>query len=336
MYLLKLFHQSDPVHPVDARMMSEGVTRVGRDPGCDWFVPDEECEISRAHLEVQLRAGRLLVKPLGANGVYCGSSADRLTDGEAVPATVGDRFRFGKYSILVETSRLSEEAGTARTMILAAPLGENTTIPTEWADADAALVQPGEGSLLEAFCEGARLDASAFSTEDPADVMRQAGAVYRQMVLGLATLMSERSSVKTRYRMDRTTIAAQDNNPFKWAPTQRLAIDLLLKKDCGFLSGAAAIKASFQDLQKHMLSTLAGFRASLQALLDGTRPASVEDRAQKSGLFQSREAACWDAFRTVHLDLERQVTEDEDGALNHAFIRAYDTRMRELDKDDGP
>lgn len=337
MYLLKLFHQSDPLVPVETRMTGEGVTRVGRDPGSDWVVRDEECEISRTHLELHLRAGRLMLRPLGTNGVYEAASAEKLPNAADHPLAVGDRVRFGKYSILVDACPFTDAPrdNCARTMILSAPLGESAVVPSEWSDA--AELQPvsGEGSLLEAFCQGAKLDASAFSTEDPAEVMRQAGAVYRQMVLGLAALMSERSSAKSQYGMDRTTIGAKENNPFKWAPTQRLAIDLLLEKDCGFLSGAAAIRASFEDLKRHLLSTLAGYRASLRAVIDSTGPEVIQQGLQKDSLFQSRDAACWGTYRNVHESLERQVRDDEDGPLSQAFIRAYSERMRDLERDSG-
>jgi predicted component of type VI protein secretion system len=335
MYLVKLFHQSDPLRPVETRMTPEGVIRVGRDPASDWVVRDEECEISRNHLELHLRAGRLMLRPLGTNGVFHGASAERLQDESDVPLGVGDRFRFGRYSMLIEACPFAgaPRDGAARTMILSAPLGESAIVPSEWSDAVEPQDVSDTGSLLEAFCQGAKLDASAFSTEDPAEVMRQAGAVYRQMVLGLAALMSERSNAKSQYGMDRTTIGARENNPFKWAPTQRLAIDLLLKKDCGFLSGAAAIKASFEDLKRHLLSTLAGYRASLRALVDTTEPQAIHKGLQKESLFQSRDAACWGAFQTLHQSLARQISDDEDGPLNRAFTSAYAERMRELERD---
>jgi predicted component of type VI protein secretion system len=332
MYLLKLFHQADPLHPIDARISREGVTRVGRDPGSDWVIADEECEISRTHLELHLRSGRLLLRPLGTNGVFSGQEQEKLPESVEVPLAVGDRFRFGKYSILVDASPYADggREGAARTMIMAAPFGEKVSVPSEWADASDEWQASGDGSLLEAFCEGAKLDASVFSSDDPADVMRRAGAVYRQMVLGLADLMSERSSAKAQYRMDRTTIGAQNNNPFKWAPTQRLAIDLLTKKDCGFLAGAAAIRASFEDLKKHLISTVAGFRASLQAFIDATDPDAVQRNLRKDSLFQSRDAACWNAYRDLHEGLARQIAEDEDGPLNQAFLRGYDQTLRSL------
>jgi predicted component of type VI protein secretion system len=335
MYLLKLFHETDLVQPVDAHMLGEGLTRIGRDPGVDWVISDPECQVSRTHLEICVENGEVMLTPVGANGVFRTDDEERLPNGEKVPASLGDSFSFGKFRLVVDRVPFADRAGqgAAHTMVMAPPFGFSTAVPTDWADGSPGAAAAGEGSLLEAFCEGAKLDASAFSGEDPMDVMRRAGAVYRQMVLGVGDLMSERSSIKTQYRMDRTTISAEDNNPFKWAPTQRLAIDLLLRREAGFLSGAAALKASFEDIKKHLLCTFAGFRASLLALLNQSSPTTIESRVEGQNLFlKSRAAACWAEYEQIHAALETQMEADQDGPINQAFIRAYEEKMRDLDR----
>lgn len=338
MFLLKLFHESDPVQPIDAHMIGEGTTVVGRDPSAEWVICDPECEVSRRHCEFVVEGGALSLRATGTNGVFRGEGDERLPEGEIVPAALGDSFTFGKFRIVVDRAPFAGNDGEsgARTMVMAAPFGDSPDVPSDWTDGAATAVQDSDGSLLEAFCQGAGIDSSAFSAEEPAVVMRRAGAIYRQMVLGLGDLMSERSSVKTHYQMDRTTIGAEDNNPFKWAPTQRLAIDLLLRREGGFLSGPAAIKASFEDVKRHLLCTFAGFRASLRALLDHAEPASIQRRTQgQNGLLRSRAAACWEEYRRVHAELGSSLDEDFDGPVNQAFTAAYEERMRGLDPASG-
>lgn len=335
MYLLKLFHESDPVQPLDAHMVGEGTTRIGRDPTADWVIPDAECQVSRNHCELMVEQGALSLRAIGANGVYRGDGDERLPTGEDVPIGLGDTFTFGKFRVVVDRAPFADRSdqSAGHTMVMTPPFGDSTMVPTDWTDASGPAVLNGDGSLLEAFCDGAKLDSSAFSGEDPTEIMRRAGAVYRQMVLGLGDLMSERSSIKSQYRMDRTTIGAHDNNPFKWAPTQRLAIDLLLRRDGGFLSGPAALKASFEDVKRHLLSTFAGFRASLQALLDHGSPRSIEARLDGQNHFlKSRAAVCWAEFVQVYATLEQQIAEDQDGPVNQAFIRAYERKLRDLER----
>ena len=161
--------------------------------------------------------------------------------------------------------------------------------------------------------------------------MRRAGAIYRQMVLGLGDLMSERSTARADLSLDRTTIGGQDNNPFKWAPTRRLAIDLLLEREAGFLSGPTAIKASFEDVKAHMLGTLSGFGAAMRTVLDLVSPASIMRRIEgQSAFLKTRPALCWAEYEKVHRDLNDEIDQHRDGSVNKAFLQAYDRTAEEL------
>lgn len=332
MFLLRLFHQSDSAQPVGAHMLRDGTTIVGRDPAADWPIADADCEISRHHLEFVYRDGSLVLRPLGANGVFLEGGGERLADGKEVPLTLGAAITFGKYRLVVDSIPFPARSGASfdRTMVFAAPFGDKPEIPTDWPDAEELPSLKGQESLLEAFCEGAKLDVSALSSEEPAEIMRRAGAIYRQMVLGLGDMVSERSIAKADLRMDRTTIDARDNNPFKWAPTRRLATDLLLGKEAGFLSGPAAIKASFEDLKQHMLGTLSGFGAAMRTAIEALSPEAVYKRLEGQSLFlKSRPALAWAEYESAHADLRNQIVEGADGAVNHAFVTAYEQSMSE-------
>ncbi|MBR0553321.1 type VI secretion system-associated FHA domain protein TagH [Stakelama marina] len=329
MYVFRLFDQADPLHPLDARMIREGLLRVGRDPGSDWVLVDPECELSRAHCEFEANDDALTICSLGANGVFDDATDTRLPEHERVTLSLPQTLRLGKYRLVAERAADTEldEASANSTMVFQPPLGDSIEVPADWADGAATLSsQPmEEGSLLEAFCEGAGLDASVFSTEEPTEIMRRAGAVYRQMVLGVGDLMAERDRARAQFRLARTTIGGDGNNPFKWAPTQRLAIDLLLAGEASFLSGPAALKASFRDVKKHLVATFGGFRASLRAAVAHFDPEAVEQEARKKkgGLLKSRDAAAWEEARKRHAELAQQIEQCEDGLLNRAFVEAY-------------
>ena len=341
MFLLRLFHRSDPAQPIAAHMLREGITRIGRDPASDWAIADPECEISRHHLELVCEAGALVLRPLGANGVFRGDGGERLPDGEETSIGLGDAVAFGQYRMVVDSAPFGIRSGASfeRTQVFAAPFGDRHEIPADWSDPAELAPLGEEGSLLEAFCEGARLDVSALSGEEPAEIMRRAGAIYRNMVLGLGDLMSERSTAKTGLSLERTTIGGQDNNPFKWAPTRRLATDLLLNREEGFLSGPEAIKASFEDVKAHMLGTLAGFGAALRTVLDLVSPTSIMRRIEgQSAFLKTRPALCWTEYEKVHRDLHDEIDQHRDGPVNKAFLTAYDRKAEDgrPHSDDGP
>jgi predicted component of type VI protein secretion system len=332
MYILRLFHRLEPDRAIAAHMVEGGNVRVGRDPACDWTIEDSDCEISRTHFEIACDGGALALTPLGANGVFR-EDGDRLADNEALPVKVGEAFTFGKFRMQVEAAPYAAASSrpAEATMVFAAPFGEDLAVPTDWSDAADPAPIEDDSSLLEAFCEGAGLDVSAMSDEDPVRIMRRAGAVYRQMVLGLGDLVRERSATKADLQMDRTTIGARGNNPFKWAPNRKLATDLLLGREAGFLAGPDAIRESFEDVKKHMLGTLAGFGAAARAVLAALAPAEVARRLEgQSHFLKSRQAACWAELEKLHAELSAGGLEAPDGPANQAFLAAYEARLRDL------
>jgi len=333
MYIFRLFETDQPHRPIDARLLQDGRLRIGRDPQADWVMNDPICELSRWHCEFHVRAEGLVLRCLGANGVFDGATGTRLPQDEDILVTLPNTMRFGPYTLVADHAVQTDAGADAgQTLILSPPLGSSIAVPTDWSDAASQAGFAAGGSLLEAFCEGAGLDASAFSTEDPEAIMRRAGAVYRQMVLGIGDLMAERERVRAQYDLARTTIGAANNNPFKWAPTQRLAIDLLLASEHGYLSGPAALAASFRDIKKHLIATFDGLRASLRAAVQAFDPAAIGMASQGSfSLLKSRAAAQWEIASERHADLLRQIDEGEEGSLNQIFVHAYETATAELD-----
>lgn len=340
MYILRLFDRNDPFRQIDARPLDTGELTIGRDPSADWMIADPDRALSRLHCALAVAENGLLLRDTSANGVFLGDRPERLPPGEPVPLAERDSFRLGRFTILVDRSAEEMSAGEPygfSTCINLPMFAEadavDASVPSDWAGGEASETRPAphrDASLLEAFCEGARLDASSFSGEDPAEVMRRLGAVYRQMVLGIGDLMSDRRTIRSEYRMDRTTVGAVDNNPFKWAPTQRIALDLLRSRDDGFLTGPEALKASFVDLKKHLLCMEAGSRAALAATIDGLAPAPIE-AGVKGSVLKSRAAAAWELYVQRHGEFARQSPERDDGPIARAFRAAYDARLRALD-----
>lgn len=329
MYMLQLFERGDDIHPVDARLLREGVLRIGRDKAADWSIPDPNCALSRTHCEFAVGSDGLTLRPLGANGVFHAATGERLVDQTEIVVPLPFAIRLGDFRIVASEAPHDDIAGQeTRTMVLTPPLGDSIEVPSDWTDTavatgPSAAAAVTTGSLLDAFCDGAGLDASLLAREDPVEIMRRVGGVYRQMVLGVGDLMSERDHARSHYQMTRTTIGSADNNPFKWAPTQRLAIDLILGSSHGFLSGPAALQSSFRDIKRHLVATFAGLRGSLQQAIECFDPAHVESDAPGRSLFQNRAAAQLKELEKRHADLLEEIEGKTSGVLDRAFVRAY-------------
>ncbi|UVO50477.1 hypothetical protein M0208_08090 [Sphingomonas sp. SUN019] len=331
--MLQLFDADDAIQPIDARLLRDGTIRIGRDAAADWPIADPDCALSRSHLDLRADADGLILRVFGANGVFDDLSGVRFPDQTDVALPLPGALRLGRFRIVAtHAPHAAMAVDENRTMVLSPPLGTSIEVPGDWNDA-APLPAYTEGSLLEAFCEGAGLDASLLSSEEPTEVMRRAGAVYRQMVLGIGDLMAERDRARGRYQLTRTTIGGADNNPFKWAPSQRLAIDLLLAGSSGFLSGPAALKASFRDVKRHLVATFEGLQGSLRAAIGTFDPAAVDKAVgDKGSLLKSRASLQMAEVATRHADLSRQVEQGDAGSLDRAFVAAYDAAEATLNR----
>ena len=114
-----------------------------------------------------------------------------------------------------------------------------------------------------------------------------------------------------------------------------MAIDLLLAGSGSFLSGPAALQASFRDIKRHLIATFAGLHGSLRAAIGTFEPktidAAVGDRAS---LLKSRAALQAEESARRHADLARQLNEGESGSLERAFVASYDSAEARADPGD--
>ena len=196
----------------------------------------------------------------------------------------------------------------------------------------APLDPPPASDLMRAFCAGARLDPASFASADPAEVMERLGAVYRHMVLGLGDIMSERTALKSEYRMVRTVVRAAENNPFKWAPPQRVATELLRPPEAGFLDGPTAVAESFTDVKKHLLCMLAGLRAALASTLDLLAPGRVEEAVKDQPfVLKTRAAVLWTEYGRLYAQVRSETQDSADSPANREFRAAYEAQLAELD-----
>jgi predicted component of type VI protein secretion system len=334
LFILRLFDKGLQNPPADARLLREGTITLGRDSTTDWVLDDRERRLSRHHLDISATGDAVSICPRGTNGVFDECTSLRLPDGEPFAVDFPATLRFGSFHLVIDHAAQSgaNDHGSGQTLILSPPLGSTASVPHDYTDGLATADTSGDGSLLDCFCQGAGLEPSAFALEEPGDIMRRAGAVYRQMVLGVGDLMAERERVRQQYQIARTTIGGAGNNPFKWGPTQRLALDLLLAEGHGFMSGPGALKASFSDIKKHLIATFRGLHASLRATVAEFDPVDIERQAShRTSLLQSRAAADLAEVARRHAELRRQIEGGADGTLNATFVRAYDAAVAEIE-----
>ena len=321
MTTLRLFHRNDPFRQIEAREVTDGEVVIGRDPGPGWAIEDPSMTLSRRHCVITMGEGAVTLRDTSANGVFLGRERVRIPAGATIPLD-GETIHLGEFLIIVDP-----RSGEAAAPSQPDPQPEANQPAPAAGDAPA-----NQGALLELFCQGAGLEVSAFYGEDPSQVLLRAGAVYRQMVQGLVALMEERTRVRGEYWMDQTSVKAQDNNPFRWAHADRVAVDLLRDSGSGFLIGPAAVKASFADLEKHFGCLMGGMRGALAAVLDALSPAALEKHDGGMSLLKPKAATCWSAFLREYERLRSGAEDDVKSPINTAFRNGYERRLGELDR----
>jgi predicted component of type VI protein secretion system len=325
MYKLQLFKTAEPTELIDARLFAAGSLTIGRDPRANWSIDDPQCALSRWHCEFFARPDGLAASATGANGVFFHESRERLPVGVETLLPLPCSLELGGFRLVASVAPFDgREIDANMTMVLTPPVGNSAEVPSEWIDG-ATLPEMANGSLLEAFCQGAGLDSSLLSSEEPDEIMRRAGAIYRQMVLGIGDLMVERNRARGQYEMSRTTIGGKGNNPFKWAPTQRLALDLLLSGPSSFLTGPAAVQSSFRDIKRHLIASFAGLQGCLRAAIETFSPIELDQAVpEKGSFFKNRADFQIDEVKRRQQDLVAQLYDGRQGSLDSAFVSGYD------------
>ena len=187
--------------------------------------------------------------------------------------------------------------------------------------------------LWEAFCDGAALPAAR--AVDP-EVMRAVGGVLRAAVAGTLQLMAVRASVKHELRAPVTVIQASQNNPLKFSPDARAALEqLLAPPQRGFLDAPEAMTDAMHDLVGHTLATMAGTRAALEGVLDRFAPQRLQAQLTPPSVLDSvlpmqRKARLW-ALYVQQFDALRDAAQDDFEALfGRAFRVAYEEQIERL------
>jgi predicted component of type VI protein secretion system len=311
MFTLRLFHQDEPFVQIEARELRKGSLSLGRDASADWPLDDPSRTLSRLHCAFALDQGRLSLQDTSANGVLIGPERRRVAAGVPTPVKPGETVRLGDYLIVVEP--------------IAAPRAKVRTRNPEPANKP---VHP-DLPLLEAFCAGAGLDASAFNSEDPEQLMRRLGEVYREMVGGLAGLMRERTLAKTDFQLERTTVHGAGNNPFRWAPPDRVSIDLLRTRHDGFLAGGSAVTRSFSDLDAHLACASAGAQAVVADTVAALDPAPLLEAAkQGKSPLKNTAAQAWALFTEAYEKIGEPSLDKPDSFAAKAFRRGYEAEQK--------
>jgi predicted component of type VI protein secretion system len=318
------YKNNPPKNFLSASFGPEGGT-LGRNRDNHLVLDDEF--VSGKHALISCENGNFYLTDRSTNGTIIINKNLKL-QGEKTQINSGDRLRIGEYELSVYIiENVSETEQKLQPITIKDILGINKK--TEFVPHEPPKINGVTWrELIDTFMESAAIDdRELFKERDAVELMRTLGSVFRELIEGLMEILDARAKMKSVFRVSRTIIDKDENNPLKFAPTAEKALELLLKKkEPGFKDAANAVREGFEDVQHHQFAMIAGVESSLASVLKRLSPENFEKKCQGGISFQ-RKVKCWDVYNNSY----RQIVEEAmDDLFGREFIRAYENKIVEL------
>ncbi|MDH3401922.1 MAG: type VI secretion system-associated FHA domain protein TagH, partial [Chromatiales bacterium] len=195
-----------------------------------------------------------------------------------------------------------------------------------------------QGKPLEIFLHAAGLDASDIGALDESQVMRNAGQLLREFVVGAMDTLATRSEIKNTLKVSQSKVESGDYNPLRFsAGVDESLRSLLVEKGRRNMSPVDSVRQSFHDLRVHQLAMVEAMQESVENLFDRFDPADLEDRfdrGMKRGplMGKTNKLKYWDLFADLYNAMAEGRSEGLPNVFSDEFSRAYDAKVKELTK----
>lgn len=193
-------------------------------------------------------------------------------------------------------------------------------------------------ALWAAFCQGAGIDVRV-PPHEVAARLHEVGRILRSAVDGALQLVAVRASTKHELRAGVTVIQQRDNNPLKFTPDARSALEQLLQPPLrGFLEGPAAMDDAMHDLVGHAIGSVAGLRAAVEGMLDRFAPEALASKLSDGSFLDNllpmnRKARLWDLYLQHNQAIREEAQEDFHTLFGKAFVAAYQQQIERLQRE---
>jgi type VI secretion system protein ImpI len=134
-------------------------------------------------------------------------------------------------------------------------------------------------AFVRAFCEGAGLPTDAAARIAPQDFARELGSTLRVVSTEMMAMLQDRATTKRFTKGgDRTMIGAKNNNPLKFLPDAKQAMEVMFvaPRD-GFMKAGESVTAGMADIRLHQMAVFAAIQPALLKLLSDLSPDSIDD-----------------------------------------------------------
>jgi predicted component of type VI protein secretion system len=190
--------------------------------------------------------------------------------------------------------------------------------------------------VLDAFLGGVGIERSELHPSiDPVDVMVNAGRVLQEFVNGITDLLVSRSSMKSVFRLDQTTVLPRHNNPLKLSANKKDSLkQLLVGQEGEYLGPLDSVKEVCRDLKFHQDAMLEGMTEAFLEFSDRFDPDELQQSFNRTlsrkPLFNFlNQLKYWQ----LYCDLYPIMTQPGSGKFpqhfGEDFVRAYEKHIAE-------
>lgn len=319
MLSLKLVHGAEfAAEPVAEMRPTAGQARltIGRDPACDWFIPDMTRSLSGRHCEIVFSAGSALLHDLSTNGTFLNGANTRMAADHAL--CDGDHFLLGPYLVAVSWASQGRRATVKHGQAPAAPpRPAPTPAPPPPVDPAAATAvanrptfKPGSvpaheavraTELLQALARGLGLPAEQLAGRDPLEMAERVAALARVALDNFAAMNQQQSLLRQQLgSRERAAVRVDGAHALRLAASPEAALLALLRGPMA--ASPLALQQGFAQLQADHQRLASAIGPALQRLASDLEPAAIEraiDRKGQTTAQAMRNAALWQLYSHV-------------------------------------
>jgi type VI secretion system protein len=186
---------------------------------------------------------------------------------------------------------------------------------------------------VDAFCRGAGIDPASLPADTQNALLTLAGQMLRESVLGLMESLKGRSDLKSRLRLNQTTIQPGENNPLKFsASVDEAVLKLLDPHGSRYLGPIEAIRESFADIRAHQTALVGAIQAAVDELMNRIEPRELQerfDRGLKRGplLGAANKMKYWDLYTEFYQVLNQRNDQGLPTLFSEELARTYAERV---------
>jgi type VI secretion system FHA domain protein len=199
----------------------------------------------------------------------------------------------------------------------------------------AAAPRPGSDEFA-AFWQVLGLDPARLDPARRAAMLQTLATLIRESVNGLVEVLSARSAIKDEFRMDRTRLQPDENNPLKFFRTGAEALHrTVIDPAPGFLALDAAAKNGFADIKAHEVASMTALQNSMKQLFLRLSPSVIEQAAGQS-MFGRRpdKAKLWDQFVELYNHFTDTLEFSVPEIVATEFARVYREQIEQMNRGD--